>query len=163
MIRRLAGIDPRVLRLALVALPAMLALVGWGQVLRPAWQAREAAVALRESTRHKLLDLPIRREKAEALGQEATALDRQLDAPETAPTRLPALLESLATHHGVELMPVFPGRNTEFDGLVETRYEIGASGSYPRLVAWLADLETYLEELELAETAKALPQLPHKE
>lgn len=32
-----------------------------------------------------------------------------------------------------------------------------------QLDQWLADLETYLEELELAETGKALPQLPHKE
>jgi len=54
------------------------------------------------------------------------------------------LLESLATARGVELQPVFPGRNTEFEGLVETRYDLEAGGSYPHLAAWLADVDARL-------------------
>lgn len=34
--QRLLELDPRVLRLALLAVPAMVLLIGWGQVLRPA-------------------------------------------------------------------------------------------------------------------------------
>lgn len=141
MIRRLARLDPQVLRLALVAVPAMVALAGWGQVLRPAWQARQTAVALRTSTQQAIADLPARRAESASLSKEAAALDRLLEAPESASTHLPVLLESLAAEHRVDLLPVFPGRDTEFEGLLETVYDIEASAPYPKLVAWLADID----------------------
>lgn len=142
--QRLLQLDPRVLRLALVAVPAMVLLLGWGQFLRPAWHARQAAASLHTSTREALSDLPARRARADELAREITALENRLEAPATAPTRLPVLLENLATAQGVELQPVFPGRNSEFEGLVETRYEIEASSTYPRLAAWLADVDAHL-------------------
>lgn len=151
MIRRLARLDPQVLRLALVALPAMVALAGWGQILRPAWQARQAAVALHASTQQALADLPARRAESAALSKEADALERLLEAPESTSTRLPVLLESLATAHGVDLLPVFPGRNTEFEGLLETVYEIEASAPYPKLVAWLADIDARIPNAGIGE------------
>jgi hypothetical protein len=144
MIRRLAQLDPNVLRLVLVAVPAMVALVGWGQILRPAWQARQTAVALHASTRQAAAELPARRAESAALSKEAEALELLLEAPDSASTRLPLLLERLATAHGVDLLPVFPGRDTEFEGLLETVYEIEASAPYPRLVAWLADIDARL-------------------
>lgn len=141
MIRRLARLDPQVLRLALVALPAMVALAGWGQVLRPAWQARQTAVALHTSTQQAIAELPARRAESARLVKEADALERLLEAPESASTHLPVLLESLAAEHKVDLLPIFPGRDTEFEGLLETLYQIEASAPYPRLVAWLADID----------------------
>lgn len=141
MMQRLLELDPRVLRLALVAGPAMVLLIGWGQVLRPAWQAHQAAVKLHASTLAAVADLPARRARADAVAREITDLELRLDAPATAPTRLPVQLEDLARARGIDLQPVFPGRNSEFEGLVETRYEIEASGTYPRLAAWLADVD----------------------
>lgn len=140
----LLRLDPRVLRLLVVAVPAMLLLVGWGQLLRPAWHARQAAASLHASTRDAIADLPARRAQADELAKEISVLESRLDPPVSAPTRLPVLLESLATARGVELQPVFPGRNAEFEGLVETRYDIEASGSYPHLAAWLADVDVRL-------------------
>lgn len=149
--QRLLQLDPRVLRLILVAVPAMVLLVGWGKVLRPAWQAHQAAATLHASTREAVADLPARRAQADALAGEITDLESRLDAPATAPTRLPILLESLATAQGIELQPVFPGRNADFEGLVETRYEIEASGTYPRLAAWLAEVETRITNASIIE------------
>ena len=149
--QRLLQLDPRVLRLALVAVPAMVLLIGWGQVLRPAWQAHQAAAKLHTSTREAIADLPARRARADALTREITDLQNRLDAPATAPTRLPVLLESLAAAQGIELQPVFPGRDTEFEGLVETRYEIEASGTYPRLAAWLAEVDTRITNAGIVE------------
>jgi len=140
----LLRLDPRVLRLLVVAVPAMLLLVGWGQLLRPAWHARQAAASLHASTRNAIADLPARRARADELAKEISVLESRLDPPVSAPPRLPVLLESLATARGVELQPVFPGRNAEFEGLVETRYDIEASGRYPHLAAWLADVDARL-------------------
>ncbi len=140
----LLRLDPRVLRLLVVAVPAMLLLVGWGQLLRPAWHARQAAASLHASTPDAIADLPARRARADELAKEISVLESRLDPPVSAPTRLPVLLESLATARGVELQPVFPGRNAEFEGLVETRYDIEASGRYPHLAAWLADVDARL-------------------
>ena len=140
----LLRLDPRVLRLLVVAVPAMLLLVGWGQLLRPAWHARQAAASLHASTRNAIADLPARRARADELAKEISVLESRLDPPVSAPTRLPVLLESLATARGVELQPVFPGRNTESEGLVETRYDLEAGGSYPHLAAWLADVDARL-------------------
>ena len=140
----LLRLDPRVLRLLVVAVPAMVLLVGWGQLLRPAWHARQAAASLHASTRDAIADLPARRARADELAKEISVLESRLDPPASAPTRLPVLLESLAAARGVELQPVFPGRNTEFEGLVETRYDLEAGGSYPHLAAWLADVDARL-------------------
>lgn len=140
----LLRLDPRVLRLLVVAVPAMVLLVGWGQFLRPAWHARQAAASLHASTRDAIADLPARRAQADELAKEISVLESRLDPPVSAPTRLPVLLESLAAARGVELQPVFPGRNAEFEGLVETRYDIEAGGSYPHLAAWLADVDARL-------------------
>lgn len=151
MIHRLLKLDPRVLRLGLVAVPAMVALLGWGQILRPAWQSWQSAEALHASARQALADLPNRRTRAEALEKDAIELDRQLDAADTAPTRLPALLDELARQHGVDLQPLFPGQDTDIDGLRETRYELEASGPYLRLVAWLAAVDARLANAALLE------------
>ncbi len=149
--QRLLQLDPRVLRLALLAVPAMVLLIGWGQILRPAWQAHQAAARLHASTREAVADLPARRARADALAGEITELENRLDAPATAPTRLPVLLESLAVAQGIELQPVFPGRNAEFEGLVETRYELEASGTYPRLAAWLAEVDRHITNAGIIE------------
>lgn len=151
MISQLIKLDPRVLRLCLVALPAMLLLLGWSHVLRPAWQARQAVTAQNAATRQALTELPARRAKAEALAQEAATLDQLLDAPETAPTRLATTLEGLARAAGIELQPVFPGQQSEFEGMHETRYELEASGPYPQLAAWLAAIETRLANVAIQE------------
>lgn len=142
--RSLLQLDPRVLSLVLIALPVMLALLGWGQVLRPAWQARQAALTQQARIEAAIAELPRQRAEAGTLARQADELEARLDAPDSAPTRLPPLLDSLAAHQGVELQPIFPGRNIEFDGLVETRYAIEATGSYPSLVAWLAGLDARL-------------------
>lgn len=149
--QRLLQLDPRVLRLILLAVPAMVLLIGWGQVLRPAWQAHQAAAKLHAGTREAVADLPARRARADALALEITDLENRLDAPATAPTRLPVLLENLALTQGIELQPVFPGRDAEFEGLLETRYELEASGTYPRLVAWLAEVDTRLTNAGIVE------------
>lgn len=149
--QRLLELDPRVLRLALLAVPAMVLLIGWGQVLRPAWQAHQAAIKLHASTRATAADLPARRARADALAREITDLEQRLDAPATAPTQLPVQLENLARAHGIDLQPVFPGRNSEFEGLVETRYEIEASGTYLRLAAWLAGMEAAISNASIVD------------
>ncbi|MBL8459121.1 MAG: hypothetical protein JNM92_07145 [Zoogloea sp.] len=149
--QRLLNLDPRVLRLVVAAVLAMVLLVGWGQFLRPAWHAHQAAITLDTSTRETLADLPARRAQADALEKEVSARESRLDSPASAPTRLPVLLENLATARGVELQPVFPGREVEFEGLVETRYEIEAGGSYPRLAAWLADVDARLANAGIVE------------
>lgn len=142
--RNLLQLDPRVLSLVLFALPVMLALLGWGQILRPAWQARQTALTQQARIEAAIAELPRRRAEAGTLARQADELEARLDAPDSAPRRLPTLLDSLAAHHGIELQPIFPGRNIEFDGLVETRYAIEATGSYPALVAWLAGLDATL-------------------
>lgn len=151
MIRRLARLDPQILRLLLFALPAMVALAGWGQVLRPAWQAWQAAVALRIATQQAVTNLPARRTESASLSKEAEALDHLLEAPESTSARLPLRLESLAAEHRVDLLPVFPGRDTEFEGLLETVYDIEASAPYPRLAAWLADIDARIPNAGISE------------
>ncbi|MBP7444817.1 MAG: hypothetical protein KA855_08030, partial [Zoogloea sp.] len=77
----LLRLDPRVLRLLVVAVPAMVLLVGWGQLLRPAWHARQAAASLHASTRDAIADLPARRARADELAKEISVLESRLDPP----------------------------------------------------------------------------------
>lgn len=149
--RALLALDIRVLRLVAGALSAVILLVGWGQILRPAWQARQAVIAQAASIREAIASLPEQQARADALAAETTRLDTTLDAADTAPSRLPGVLDTLAREHGVELLPVFPGQQSEADGLVETRYELEASGSYPQLVGWLAAIEARLPNAGLQE------------
>ena len=149
--RELLALDIRVLRLAAGALSAVILLVGWGQILRPAWQSRQAVATQAAAIREAIASLPDRQTQAEALSVEATRLDAALDAADTAPARLPGVLDSLARSHGVELQPVFPGQQNESDGLVETRYDLEASSSYPQLVDWLAAIEARLPNAGLQE------------
>ena len=153
MIAQLLKLDARVLRLGLVAVPVMVALLGWNQVLRPAWQTRQNAAAQLAATRQTIAELPARQAQAAALARETAALDRSLDAPDTTPTHIAGLLDGLARGTGVEMLPIFPGQDTEFEGLRETRYEVEASGGYPQLVAWLAAIETRLANVAIQEAS----------
>ena len=153
MIAQLLKLDARVLRLCLLAVPAMVALLGWNQVLRPAWQTRQSAAAQLAATRQTIAELPARQAQAAALAREAAALDRSLDAPDTAPTHIAGLLDGLARGTGVEMLPIFPGQDTEFESLHETRYEVEASGGYPQLVAWLSAIETRLANVAIQEAS----------
>ena len=147
----LLALDIRVLRLVAGALSAVILLVGWGQILRPAWQSRQAVVTQAAGIREAIASLPDQQARADALATEATRLETTLDAADTAPARLPGVLDSLARSQGVELLPVFPGQQNESDGLVETRYDLEASGSYPQLVGWLAAIEARLPNAGLQE------------
>lgn len=149
--RELLTLDLRVLSLLAVALPTVILAVGWGQLLRPAWQIRQAAAARVEAEHRAIADLPASHQRATDLEREATRLEAALDAPDTAPARLPALLEQLAGGRQIELQPIFPGQPNEADGLQETRYEVNASGSYPQLVGWLAAIESRLPNAGLQE------------
>jgi Tfp pilus assembly protein PilO len=149
--QRLLKLDIRVLRLAAVATVAAILLVGWGQFLRPAWQARQAQLAQAEGIRAAIGSLPEQTARADALADEAARLEAALDPADATPSRLPALLDSLARARGVDLLPVFPGQQNEADGLLETRYELEAAGSYPQLVGWLAAIETRLPNAGLQE------------
>lgn len=152
--RALLALDIRVLRLVAGALSAVILLVGWGQTLRPAWQSRQAVLAQAAGIREAIASLPDQQARADALGAEAARLETSLDAADTAdtaPARLPGVLDSLARSQGVELLPVFPGQQSESDGLVETRYDLEAGGSYPQLVGWLAAIEARLPNAGLQE------------
>ena len=46
---------------------------------------------------------------------------------------------------------MFPGQQSEFEGMHETRYELEASGAYPQLAAWLAAIETRLGNVAIQE------------
>lgn len=149
--RELLALDLRVLRLLAIALPTVILAIGWGQVLRPAWQTHQAVAARAELQRSAIADLPANHQRAAKLEGEASRLEATLDAPDTAPARLPALLEHLAEGRQIDLQPVFPGQPNEADGLQETRYEVDASGSYPQLVGWLAAIENRLPNAGLQE------------
>lgn len=147
----LLALDIRVLRLVAGALSAVILLVGWGQILRPAWQSRQAVLTQTAGIREAIASLPDQQAQADALATEATRLETTLDAADTAPARLPGVLDNLARSQGVDLLPVFPGQQNESDGLVETRYDLEAGGSYPQLVGWLAAIEARLPNAGLQE------------
>lgn len=113
----LLALDIRVLRLVAGALSAVILLVGWGQILRPAWQSRQAVLTQTAGIREAIASLPDQQAQADALAAEAARLETT-DAADTAPARAPACSTIWPAVQGVELLPVFPGQQNESDGLV---------------------------------------------
>ena len=103
----LLALDIRVLRFVAGALSAVILFVGWGQILRPAWQSRQAVLTQTAGIREAIASLPDQQAQADALAAEA-ARPEPPSTPPTPPARLPGVLDSLARSQGRRAATGFP-------------------------------------------------------
>ncbi|WP_306392943.1 GspMb/PilO family protein [Telluria beijingensis] len=136
----LAALPARQLNLMAIGVVLIALALAWSVGLRAPLaahaQQRKALAALEARAAAAGVDAP----QAAASAPASAASSAPPVAP--APLALIAAVSRSAAHAGVTVSSAAQGARQQFAGLRLHTLDISASGSYPAIVAWLADIET---------------------
>lgn len=147
----LSKLHPRALPPLLLLVVAALAFSGGMLLLRKPYAEYQKIVTTRASLSSVLGQAPEHSSELERLASELKRLSEKLRgelnlaaADDTLDASLMKALDHSASLHGIALAGVKPGGSKQVSLFEETSFEVGATGPYLQLCAWMLDFEKTL-------------------